>query len=93
VKLDIAIPESGKIVLLQEDKFKSYYNDLKFMLAEYARIGDKIIPMTSKVRSTFFFAFLIMTNMTKSIIMTIDFSSSFSFCNASCSIHYTLHSS
>lgn len=48
-KLDIEIPESAKIVLLQEEKFKTYYNDLKFMLADYKRITDKIIPMTRKL--------------------------------------------
>ncbi len=49
VKLEIAIPEEGKLVLLQEEVFKSYYNDLKFMLAEYERITDKIIPVTTKI--------------------------------------------
>ena len=49
VKLEIAIPEDAKIVLLQEEKFKSYYNDLKFLLAEYERITEKIIPMTQSL--------------------------------------------
>jgi dynein heavy chain len=49
VKLDIAIPEEAKLILLQEENFKSYYNDLKFMLAEYERITDKIIPVTTKL--------------------------------------------
>lgn len=49
VKLEMAIPEGAKIVLLQEDKFKSYYNDLKFMLSEYERISSKIVPVTSKL--------------------------------------------
>eukprot|EP01038_Epipyxis_sp_PR26KG_P006437 gene6437-8857_t len=49
VKLDINIPESGKIVLLQEEKYKAYYNDLKFMLHEYERITEKIIPVTMKL--------------------------------------------
>jgi dynein heavy chain len=39
VKLDMTILESAKIILLQEEKFKSYYNDLKYMLAEYERIA------------------------------------------------------
>ena len=42
VKLEMAIPEAAKIVLLQEDKFKSYYNDLKYMLSEYERITGKV---------------------------------------------------
>ncbi|KAJ1436632.1 dynein heavy chain family [Ochromonadaceae sp. CCMP2298] len=49
VKLDIAIPEEAKIILLQEESFKSYYNDLQFMLAEYERITDRIIPVTNKL--------------------------------------------
>jgi dynein heavy chain len=49
VKLDIAIPESAKLVLLQEDTFKSYYNDLKFMLSEYERITARVIPVTKKL--------------------------------------------
>lgn len=49
VKLDIAIPESAKLVLLQEETFKAYYNDLKFMLAEYERITSRVIPVTTKL--------------------------------------------
>lgn len=49
VKLEVAIPESAKIVLLQEDKFKTYYNDLKYMLSEYERITSRIIPVISKL--------------------------------------------
>jgi dynein heavy chain len=45
-RMGIEIPESAKIVLLQEDKFKSYFNDLSFALKEYARITNKIIPVT-----------------------------------------------
>ena len=31
-------PESAKIALFQEDKFKSYYNDLHWSLTEYDRV-------------------------------------------------------
>lgn len=48
-KLDVDIPEAAKIVLLQEDKFKNYYHDLKFILSEYERITAKIIPVTKKL--------------------------------------------
>ena len=48
-KLDVDIPESGKVVLLQEDKFKTYYNELKFILSEYERITAEIIPNTMKL--------------------------------------------
>ena len=49
VKLGIDIPEEAKIVLLQEETFKAYYNDLKFMLSEYERITARIIPVTTKL--------------------------------------------
>ncbi len=49
VKLDLVIPEAAKIVLLQEDNYKAYYNDLKFILADYERITAKIIPVTARV--------------------------------------------
>lgn len=48
-KLEVDIPEAAKIVLLQEEKFKSYYDDLKYMLDEYERITAKIIPITKKL--------------------------------------------
>ena len=32
-RMGIEIPESAKIVLLQEDKFKSYFNDLQVSIA------------------------------------------------------------
>lgn len=46
-RMGIAIPESAKIVLLQETKFKSYFNDLSYALKEFARITRKIIPVTA----------------------------------------------
>ena len=46
-RMGIEIPESAKIVLLQEDKFKSYYNDLSYALKEYARIVQMVIPVTA----------------------------------------------
>jgi dynein heavy chain len=49
VKINVSIPETAKIVLLQEDKFKAYYNDLKYLLSEYERITHKIIPITHKL--------------------------------------------
>jgi len=48
-KLNVEIPESAKIVLLQEEKFKSYYDELKFILAEYERINERIIPTTAQL--------------------------------------------
>ena len=46
-RMGIEIPESAKIVLLQEDKFKSYYNDLAYALKEYERVSTQIIPVTA----------------------------------------------
>ena len=46
-RMGVAIPESARIVLLQEDKFKGYFNDLSFALREYARIAAKVIPVTA----------------------------------------------
>ena len=45
----IDIPESAKIVLLQEDKFKAYKNELEFVLREYDRIVNKIRPNTKSL--------------------------------------------
>ena len=39
--------KSAKIVLLQEEKFKSYYGDLHYLLKEYDRIMTRILPQTS----------------------------------------------
>jgi len=46
-RMGVAIPESAKIVLLQEDKFKGYFHDLSYALREYARITSRIIPVTA----------------------------------------------
>lgn len=41
----IEIPESARIILLQEEKFKMYYNELLYVLKEYERIISKIKPI------------------------------------------------
>lgn len=33
-RIGVEIPEAAKIVLLQEDKFKMYYNELQYVLNE-----------------------------------------------------------
>jgi dynein heavy chain len=48
-RIGIDIPESAKIVLLQEDKFKLYNNELQFVLKEYDRIVSKIRPNTKSL--------------------------------------------
>ncbi|GLE09149.1 hypothetical protein PINS_up020740 [Pythium insidiosum] len=46
-RMGIEIPEAAKIVLLQEEKFKTYFNELQYALAEYDRIVGKVIPVTA----------------------------------------------
>ena len=48
-RIGIEIPESAKIVLLQEDKFKKNSNELSFVLREYERIVSKIRPNTKSL--------------------------------------------
>ena len=48
-RIGIEIPESAKIVLLQEQKFKMYNNELTFVLGEYDRIVNKIRPNTKSL--------------------------------------------
>jgi len=53
-RMGIAIPESAKIVLLQEEKFKTYYNDLLYVLREYQRIAERVTPVTQKLLALHF---------------------------------------
>jgi hypothetical protein len=46
-RLGVPIPESARIVLLQENKFKAYYAELSQLLREYARISGRVIPVTA----------------------------------------------
>lgn len=48
----ISIPESARIILLQEDKFKMYYNELLYVLKEYERIIGKIKPICKNLLSS-----------------------------------------
>ena len=48
-RMGVEIPESAKVILLQEEKFKSYYNQLAYCLTEYARITSAIIPVTASL--------------------------------------------
>lgn len=48
-RIGIEIPESAKIVLLQEDKFKKNSNELQYVLREYERIVSKIRPNTKSL--------------------------------------------
>jgi len=43
-RLGADIPNTAKIVLLQEEKFKMYKNELQYIITEYNRIHGKIRP-------------------------------------------------
>lgn len=43
----IVIPESAKIALYQEAKFKTYRDDLQWVLLEYNRVVTRVIPVTA----------------------------------------------
>jgi dynein heavy chain len=43
--MGVDVPESAKMVLLQEEKFKFYFNELGYALKEYARVMGSIIPV------------------------------------------------
>lgn len=53
-RMGIVIPESAKIVLVQEAKFKSYYNDLLHVLREYKCIAQRVAPVYHALLSTHF---------------------------------------
>ena len=44
-RMGIEVPESAKMVLLQEEKFKTYYNQLSYALKEYDRVMSTIVPV------------------------------------------------
>ena len=48
-RIGVTVPESAQIVLLQEDKFKAYYNELKYCLDEYERVSSLIVPVVAKL--------------------------------------------
>ena len=45
----IDIPENARIILLQEDKFKNYHDELQYLLREYERITGKIKPINKSL--------------------------------------------
>ena len=44
IRMGSDVPENAKMVLLQEDKLKYYYNQLTFTLQEYNRVIGSIPP-------------------------------------------------
>lgn len=47
MRMGVEAPESAKMVLLQEQKFKSYYNKLSFALEQYEEVVGRIMPITA----------------------------------------------
>lgn len=48
-RIGVDVPESAKMVLLQEDKFKNYYHELKHALNEYDRVTSRILHVLAPV--------------------------------------------
>jgi dynein heavy chain len=48
-RMNMPIPESARIVLLQEEKFKMYHNELHYVLTEHERVSNKILPITGNL--------------------------------------------
>ncbi|RHY51106.1 hypothetical protein DYB38_003376 [Aphanomyces astaci] len=46
-RMGIEVPDNAKMVMLQEDKFKMYFNDLTYTLREHDRVISKIIPIAA----------------------------------------------
>ena len=64
-RMGIEIPENAKIILFQQDRFKSFYNTLDFSLREYDEIVSLIIPVTAMILRSHFndFEFLMRPGM------------------------------
>ncbi|CAM9238946.1 unnamed protein product, partial [Discosporangium mesarthrocarpum] len=44
-RMGVTIPEPARMVLLQEDRFKTYFNELKHVLREFQRVSNAIVPV------------------------------------------------
>jgi hypothetical protein len=44
-RMSVAVPEQASMVLLQDEKFKSFYDRLMFAQREIERVGQKVIPV------------------------------------------------
>ena len=49
LRMGVAVPESARLVVLQEDKFKSFFNQLSFALSEYEKVLSRVPPITAKL--------------------------------------------
>ncbi|KNC49484.1 dynein heavy chain 5 [Thecamonas trahens ATCC 50062] len=41
-RMELEVPETAKLITMQEAKFKAHYNNLQYMLEEYSRVRSKI---------------------------------------------------
>jgi dynein heavy chain len=48
-RMGIDVPDSARIVLFQEEKFKNYHNELHWALSEYDKVVSRVIPVTAMV--------------------------------------------
>jgi len=48
-RMGIDVPDSARIVLFQEEKFKNYHNELHWSLSEYDKVMSRVIPVTAMV--------------------------------------------
>ena len=48
-RMGMKLREDAKIILLQEEKFKTYYNELDYLIKEYNRISEKIRSNTRDI--------------------------------------------
>eukprot|EP00756_Hemistasia_phaeocysticola_P037128 Hpha_TRINITY_DN16680_c2_g14::TRINITY_DN16680_c2_g14_i1::g.182401::m.182401/K10408/DNAH; dynein heavy chain, axonemal len=49
MRMGIHIPQSAKMVLMQEHKFKTFHDQLSFAIKEYDRVVSRIIPVTKSL--------------------------------------------
>ena len=48
-RMQVDVPESARMVMLQEAKFKSYHDELTYVLREYERVTSRVLPVTAKL--------------------------------------------
>ena len=45
MRMRVEVPESARMVLMQDEKFKLYYNHLAYTLKEYDRVTSRVNPV------------------------------------------------
>ena len=48
-RVNVNVPDTARMVLMHEDKYKSYYNQLFFALSEYERVVSMVLPITREL--------------------------------------------